>query len=105
MPPFRMIFVPANRPARFNKAATSGADAVSPADKPAARDALCAARRKGEPEGQVFARMNPAGTPDHATLVDGQMVDLPVIAAAQRLVTQAAAIAARLPGLAPHRPA
>lgn len=74
MPPFLMLFVPANRPARFIKAAASGADAiiidledaVSPADKPAAREALSAALRRGEPDGQVFVRMNPAGTPDHA---------------------------------------
>lgn len=71
--PYLMLFVPANRPARFAKAAGAGADAiiidledaVSPAEKPAARAALRDALAQGDLAGQVFVRINPAGTPDH----------------------------------------
>lgn len=72
--PYLMLFVPANRPARYVKAASAGADAiiidledaVSPAEKPAAREALCAALAEGLLPGQIFVRLNPAGTPEHA---------------------------------------
>ena len=63
------LFVPANRPERFAKAAATGAmpildleDAVAPQDKPAARAALAAG----------------------ATKLDGQMIDRPVIEMARR---------------------
>lgn len=72
--PYLMLFVPANRPARYIKATDAGADAiiidledaVSPAEKPAAREALCAALAEGLLPGQIFVRLNPSGTPDHA---------------------------------------
>jgi citrate lyase subunit beta/citryl-CoA lyase len=75
MPPFLMLFVPANRPSRFSKAAASRADAiiidledaVGAAEKPAARDALRAALLEGNLKGQVFVRMNPADSPDYAS--------------------------------------
>ncbi|MGG7568695.1 HpcH/HpaI aldolase/citrate lyase family protein [Rhodovulum sp. DZ06] len=64
------LFVPATRPERFAKAASSGADAVildledavAPADKPAARAAL----RADFTDLPVIVRINPAGTPWHA---------------------------------------
>ncbi|MFC5521980.1 HpcH/HpaI aldolase/citrate lyase family protein [Polaromonas jejuensis] len=70
------LFVPANRPERYAKALASGADAVivdledaiAPADKPLARQALVqafagldAAQRH-----RVLVRMNAVGTPWHA---------------------------------------
>lgn len=71
--PYLMLFVPANRPARFTKAVDAGADAViidledavSPTEKPAARVALRVALAEGQLLGQIFVRINPAGTPDH----------------------------------------
>lgn len=64
------LFVPATRPERVAKAATSGADAlildledaVAPADKAMARDALSALALPGLP---VILRINAAGTPWH----------------------------------------
>jgi len=63
------LFVPADRPERFAKAAASGTDAVildledavAPAGKDAARSALAAAM----PEAAVVIRVNAAGTPWH----------------------------------------
>ncbi len=83
--PYLMLFVPANRPARFAKAAAAGADAiiidledaVSPAEKPAARDALRDALAGGQVQGQVFVRINPAGTPDHDADI-AALRDMPV---------------------------
>ncbi len=69
------LFVPATRPERYAKALASGADAViidledavGPADKPAARQALAAAW-PGLPaaqKGRVLVRVNAAGTGWH----------------------------------------
>jgi citrate lyase subunit beta/citryl-CoA lyase len=63
------LFVPADRPIRFAKAAASGADAViidledavAPAAKEAARDAIAASL----PAATVILRVNAAGTPWH----------------------------------------
>lgn len=64
------LFVPADRPERFAKAAASGADAiivdledaVAPAAKDAARAGLAASLPAGE---RVVVRVNAAGTPWH----------------------------------------
>src|SRR5262245_48409598 len=65
--PIAPLFVPADRPERFAKAAASGADAiivdledaVAPAKKDFAREALTSAVGLGVP---VFIRINPLGT-------------------------------------------
>jgi citrate lyase subunit beta / citryl-CoA lyase len=62
------LFVPATRPERFDRALAAGADlvvidledAVPPADKPAARDALA---NWLKPEHRVIVRVNAADTP------------------------------------------
>lgn len=69
------LFVPANRPERFAKALASGADAViidledavSPADKPAARGALAQAfvELPVSDRSRIVVRMNALGTPFH----------------------------------------
>ena len=70
------LFVPANRPERFAKALASGADAViidledavSPADKAAARrpaDGRIHATHHGRPRAAIVVRMNAAGSPFH----------------------------------------
>lgn len=79
MPPRSYLFVPANRPDRYERALASGADAVivdledavAPADKPAAREMLqrwLAARPVGAPA--VIVRVNAVGTPWHAADLD-----------------------------------
>jgi len=68
------LFVPADRPERFAKAAASGADAViidledavAPVAKEAARGALAAAL----PAATVIVRVNAAGTPWHDGDID-----------------------------------
>ncbi|SFR88913.1 HpcH/HpaI aldolase/citrate lyase family protein [Sphingomonas jatrophae] len=68
------LFVPANRPERFAKAAASGADAVildledavAPADKATARAALA----KHFTKRPVLVRINAAGTPWHEDDLD-----------------------------------
>jgi citrate lyase subunit beta / citryl-CoA lyase len=70
MPFVAPIFVPADRPDRFDKAASSGADAiiidledaVAPERKEAGRAALRAFRGAATP---VCVRINPVGAPDH----------------------------------------
>lgn len=68
-PPYRsFLFVPGSRPERFEKALSSGADAVifdledavAPGDKDAARQAIADWLA---PERPVLIRINPAGTP------------------------------------------
>lgn len=63
------LFVPANRPERFEKAARSGADAVildlEDAVAPEAKDAARAALRTDFTDLPVIVRINPAGTPWH----------------------------------------
>lgn len=69
------LFVPANRPERFAKALASGADAViidledavSPADKPAARGQLAAGFAQINPaeRARLVVRLNAPGTPFH----------------------------------------
>jgi citrate lyase subunit beta/citryl-CoA lyase len=69
-PPISPLFVPADRPDRFAKAAASGADAifvdledaVAPADKERARANLEVVRSFAAP---VFIRINPEGTEWH----------------------------------------
>lgn len=66
------LFVPASRPERIPKAQASGADAiivdledaVAPAAKPAARDAL-AAFLDAHPDARLWVRINDAATPWH----------------------------------------
>ena len=70
------LFVPATRPERFAKALASGADAViidledavAPADKVAARQALLPALEALDPaqRSRLLVRINAAGTPWHA---------------------------------------
>lgn len=67
------LFVPANRPERLAKALASGADiviadwedAVAPADKPTARDALAqaVAALDGAQRARLLVRINAEGTP------------------------------------------
>ncbi len=65
-----LLFVPGDRPERFDKAAASGADAlildledaVAPAGKAAARAAVSARLRAARGDVAVFVRVNPLGT-------------------------------------------
>ncbi|MEH3104890.1 MAG: CoA ester lyase [Sphingomonas phyllosphaerae] len=65
-----LLFVPGDRPERFDKAAASGADAlildledaVAPAAKAAARGAVAARLRTARGDVAVFVRVNPLGT-------------------------------------------
>lgn len=78
-----LLFVPGNRPERFDKAraASPGGividleDAVAPADKKAARDAACAYLSAAPAGPPVLVRINPLGTraalDDLAALADG----------------------------------
>jgi citrate lyase subunit beta / citryl-CoA lyase len=76
VPPVAPLFVPASRPDRFGKAAASGADAiiidledaVAPADKEGARDALLA--HAGGLDCPVIVRINAAGNPWHEADLD-----------------------------------
>ncbi len=80
-----LLFVPGNRPERFDKAraASPGGividleDAVAPADKPAARQAATGYLAEGRPGPPVFVRINPLGTraalDDLAALADGAL--------------------------------
>ncbi|WP_185983788.1 HpcH/HpaI aldolase/citrate lyase family protein [Aureimonas mangrovi] len=69
--PFLPLFVPADRPERFAKAAASGADAVfidledavAAASKASARDALPRSLGASGPAGSFFVRINAEGTP------------------------------------------
>lgn len=71
-----LLFVPATRPERYAKALASGAggvivdleDAVAPADKPAAREALARglAALSASQRAQVLVRINAVGTRWHA---------------------------------------
>lgn len=65
-----LLFCPADRPDRYEKAAAAAdaviidlEDAVAPGDKPRAREALAASRLD---PARTIVRLNPAGTPDHA---------------------------------------
>ena len=70
------LFVPAHRPERYARALASGADAVivdledavAPADKPAARQALvqAVAGLDAAQRGRLLVRINADGTPWHA---------------------------------------
>lgn len=81
--PTSFLFVPATRPDRFAKALSSGADrviidledAVAPADKPAAREALATALTEGLPR-PVLVRVNPIDTADCADDIQ-TLLDLP----------------------------
>ncbi len=75
-----LLFVPGDRPERFDKAAASGADAlildledaVAPAAKAAARAAVAARLRAARDDVAVFVRVNPLGT----ALLDEDLVAL-----------------------------
>ncbi|MDR5761440.1 CoA ester lyase [Caballeronia sp. LZ035] len=99
------LFVPGNRPERFDKACASGADAVildledavAPADKAAARESVGAWLAQG---GRAYVRINAADTPyyadDIACLVtQGGLKGVVVSKAAQG--AQLHELAARLP--------
>jgi citrate lyase subunit beta/citryl-CoA lyase len=68
------LFVPADRPERFEKAAAAGADAVivdledavAPSAKDDARASLAAGLTGFPPDARVFIRINGIGTPWHA---------------------------------------
>ena len=70
-----LLFVPGNQPARFEKALGSGAegvildleDAVAPADKVRAREAIGAAWAafSADERARLVVRINPHGTPWH----------------------------------------
>jgi citrate lyase subunit beta/citryl-CoA lyase len=67
------LFVPADRPERFPKALSSGAqavivdleDAVAPSDKPRARECFADALKPVADRSRVFVRINGAGTEWH----------------------------------------
>ena len=75
-----LLFVPGDRPERFDKAAASGADAlildledaVAPVAKAAARAAVAARLRAARDDVAVFVRVNPLGT----ALLDEDLVAL-----------------------------
>lgn len=102
------LFVPGNRPERFDKALAAGADrviidledAVAPADKAAARDAL--ARWLASTTAKLAVRLNAADTAwfaDDIALIDSPAVNTVVLPKAEdpRVLAQ---LAARRPGLA-----
>jgi citrate lyase subunit beta/citryl-CoA lyase len=76
MLPRSYLFVPAQRPERFDKALASGADAVildledavPPAEKDAARDAVTRwlHGHEASPSPQILVRINASETPQHA---------------------------------------
>lgn len=94
--PRSYLFVPADRPERFDKALNSGADAiiidledaVAPAAKDAARAALANwLAERSEPAPQVWIRINAAGTAWHdvdVTLAAGSAVAGIVLPKAER---------------------
>ena len=69
-----MLFVPADRPERFAKAATTGADAlifdledsVAPARKPLGREAIIAYLRDAPSGPKLLVRINPLSSDHHA---------------------------------------
>lgn len=101
------LFVPADRPERFDKAAASGADAiildledaVAPAAKDTARAAAAAWLAAG---GQAILRINPPGTPWAAA--DEILADAPGVLAVMRPKAEAdealAHLASRKPVIA-----
>ena len=104
-----LLFVPGARPERFDKALAAGAnaviidleDAVAPADKHAARAALCAWLRPGH---RVIVRINSVESPWFAD--DLGVCGLPGVAAvmvpkAERADTLGAVLAAGAPALLP----
>ncbi len=106
-PPLTALYVPGDRPDRFDKAVISGADvvivdledAVAPAAKSAAREAV-GSWLTGRPATAVQVRINGAGTPYHdddLRAVEGTHrsvgVRIPKADSVQRL----AALAVRLP--------
>ena len=104
-----VLFVPGNRPDRFDKALAAGAsavildleDAVAPADKPAARDAV---RAWLKPEHRVIVRINSAETPwfaDDLALAAAPGVAALMLPKAERVDTLARASAAGARALIP----
>ncbi|WP_349536635.1 HpcH/HpaI aldolase/citrate lyase family protein [Rhodococcus rhodochrous] len=99
------LFVPGDRPDRFDRAAESGADvviidledAVAPTNRPAARDYV---RSWLETGGRAIVRLNPQGTADHnldlralQSLVDSVM--LPKVETAAQVEATVAAFGGR----------
>jgi hypothetical protein len=88
-----VLFVPADRPERFDKAVASGADmiildledAVAPDARTGARNAASAWLTEG---GQAILRVNAPGTPWAAE--DETLADLPGVVAANRGIACAA---------------
>lgn len=105
-PPRTYLFVPGDRPERFDKARTSGADAVvldledavSPARKAAARDAIAAALGGGT---RWVVRLNDAATPwfsdDLALLAAAPAGSVEVMLPKAESPAQVAAVRAVLP--------
>lgn len=109
--PITYLFVPGDRPERFAKALSSGADriildledAVAPGNKTAARHAIAAWMGAGNASSsKVLIRINDAASAWHAedltlaSAVQAACVMLPKCEAAQ----QVSAVLARLPGMA-----
>jgi len=104
-----VLFVPGNRPERFDKALAAGAsaviidleDAVAPADKPVARAALAAWLRPGH---AVIVRVNAQDTPwfaDDLALAGAPGVAAVMVPKAERADTLAAVLAAGARALLP----
>lgn len=104
-----VLFVPGNRADRFDKALAAGAsaviidleDAVAPADKPAAREAL---RAWLQPQHRVIVRINSVDTPwfaDDLSLAGAPGVAAVMVPKAERADTLAAVNAAGARALLP----
>lgn len=107
------LFVPGNRPERFEKARTSGAhaiildleDAVPPADKSTAREAVCRWLKEPRRDASVptYVRINAASTPwfddDVAALNGLEPLDGLVVPKAETAATLARAAGGASPGL------
>jgi citrate lyase subunit beta / citryl-CoA lyase len=99
------LFVPGNRPERFEKACASGADAVildledavAPVEKAIARDAVSMWLANG---GRAYVRINAADTPFHA----GDVASLVAHRGLQGIVVSKAASGAQLHELAAQLP-
>ena len=107
--PTPVLFVPGNRPERFDKALAAGAsaviidleDAVAPADKPAARAAVAAWL---QPQQRVILRINSVDTPwfqDDLDLCGRPGVAAVMVPKAESTDTLARVSAAGAPALLP----
>jgi citrate lyase subunit beta/citryl-CoA lyase len=109
--PRTYLFVPGDRPERFDKALASGADAVvldledavAPADKPRARDAVALRLRNATPEdrARLVVRINDESTADFAAdlaMLAQSRAALVMLPKAERPAT-VAAVRAACPGI------